>query len=67
MKNTTIRASHLAIAMGLIFGVALSTASAGSVKAGAYDTAIQKGMLSEPDRGYERGYVTRILIDERLS
>ncbi len=65
MKNSTVRATQLTLALGLIVGVAFSTASAaGTVKAGAYDTAIQRGMLTEPDRGYERGYTTRIIVDE---
>lgn len=55
----------LALALALVLGAGWSIAHAGSVHPGAYDTAIQKGVLSEPAQGYDTGgYRVEIDLDE---
>ena len=63
MKTLIAKPTTLSLALGLIFCTVVATASADTVMPGAYDTAAQKGSLTET--GYSRGgYATRILLDE---
>jgi hypothetical protein len=64
MKNSIVRAILLSIFWSLIFSVAVTTASAGTVQAGAYETAIQRGTLTEANKGYQRGHTSNIILEE---
>ncbi len=64
MKTNFTRFTLFSAASGIILAMASASAGAATVHAGAYDTAIQTGTLTEPAKGYHSGYITRIILDE---
>ncbi|MEN8133165.1 MAG: hypothetical protein ABFS45_23900 [Pseudomonadota bacterium] len=64
MKTNLTRFTLFSVVSGIILAMASATVGADVEIPGAYDTAIQKGTLTEPAKGYHSGYITRIILDE---
>ncbi|MCP4408809.1 MAG: hypothetical protein GY807_13810 [Gammaproteobacteria bacterium] len=64
MNTNLTRFTLFSVVSGIILAMGSATADVDTMHAGAYDIAIQKGIVAEPTKGYHSGYITRIILDE---